>query len=146
MKLLLTIFLSVFLAKGCSEYKDLEKVKMVYEANNRGYHKTITIENKTFFVTNARNEKPHEVKLTDAEWKSLADLFKKVDLSTFNDLEGATQKRHYDALAHANLTITKEEVVYLTKGFDHTIPPNQIKDLVDLILKLSDKDFIKNAN
>lgn len=139
MKLLFTIFLSVFLTKGCSEYKDLEKVKMVYEANSRGFHKTITIENKTFFVTNSRNEKPHEVKLTDEEWKLIADLFNKVDLSTYNDLEGATQERTYDGKAHANLTITKEEVVYTTKGFDHTIPPNKIKELVVSILKISDK-------
>ncbi len=139
MKLLLTIFLSVFFAKGCSEYKDLEKVKIVYDANTRGYHKTVTIENKTFFVTNARNVKAHEIKLTDEEWKSIADLFKKVDLATFNTLEGATQERYYDGKAHANLTITKDEVVYATLGFDHTIPPAKIKDLVDTIVKLSDK-------
>lgn len=139
MKLLITIFLSVFLAKGCSEYKDLEKVKMVYDANNRGFHKVITIENKTFFVTNSRNEKAHEVKLTDAEWKSIADLFKKVDLSTFNDLEGATQERYYDGKPHANLTITKDAVEYVTKGFDHSIPPTQIKELVETILIISDK-------
>jgi hypothetical protein len=139
MKLLLTIFLSVFLAKGCSEYKDLEKVKIVYDANSRGYHKTITIENKTFFVTNSRDEKAHEVKLTDAEWKSIADLFNKVDLTTYNKLEGPTQERYYDGKPPANLTITKDDVVYATLGFDHTIPPNQIKDLVDTILKLSEK-------
>ena len=66
-------------------------------------------------------------------------LFKKVDLSTFNDLEGATQERYYDGKPHANLTITSEEVVYPAKGFDHTIPPAPIKELVDLIVKLSDK-------
>ena len=139
MKLIITIFISLFFAKGCSEYKDLEKVKIVYEANNRGYHKTITIENKTFFVTNSRDEKAHEIKLTDAEWKSIADLYNKVDLSTYNKLEGATQQRYYDGKAHANLTITKDEVEYTTLGFDHTIPPAKIKDLVDTILKLSEK-------
>lgn len=139
MKLLFTIILSVFLAKGCSEYKDLENVKMVYEANTRGYHKTVRIENKTFFVTSTRDGKPAEIKLTDAEWKSLADLFKKVDLSTYNELEGATQQRHYDGKAHANLTITTEDTVYTTKGFDHTIPPTPIKELVETILKLSEK-------
>jgi hypothetical protein len=54
-------------------------------------------------------------------------------------LEGATQERTYDGKAHANLTITKEDVVYTTKGFDHTIPPNKIKELVVTILKISDK-------
>jgi aspartate/tyrosine/aromatic aminotransferase len=139
MKLLFTIFLSIFLTKGCSEYKDLEKVKMVYEANTRGYHKKISIENKTFYVTNERGGKPTEIKLSDQEWKQIADLFRKINLSTFNDLEGATQERHRDAKAFANLIITKEDIVYTTKGFDHTIPPIEIKELVDTIIKLSEK-------
>ena len=139
MKLLITIFISLFFAKGCSEYKDLENVKMVYEANSRGFHKTITIENNTFFVTNSRDEKAHEIKLTDAQWKSIADLYNKVDLSTYNKLEGPTQERQYDGKAHANLTITKDKVDYTTQGFDHTIPPVQIKELVATILKLSEK-------
>ena len=139
MKVLLTIFLSVFLAKGCSEYKDLEKVKMVYEANTRGFHKRITIENKTFNVTNERGGNPTEVKLTDKEWKQMADLFNKIELSSFNELEGTTSDRHRDAKAFANLTITKEDVVYTTKGFDHTVPPVEIKELVDTLLKFSEK-------
>lgn len=140
MKLLITIFISLFITKGCSEYKELEKVKISYEANNRGFHKSINIENKTFFVTNKRDEKAYEVKLTDEEWKMLADLFKKVDLTTYNKLEGPTQERFYDGKPHANLTITKDDMVYATLGFDHTIPPAKIKDLVDLIVKLSDKN------
>jgi hypothetical protein len=139
MKLLLSIFLSVFLAKGCSEYKDLEKVIMVYEANTRGFHKKINIENKTFSVVNERDGKPTEVKLTDKEWKQIADLFNKIDLTNFNELEGTTHDRHRDAKAFANLTITKEDVVYTTKGFDHTVPPVEIKELVDTLLKLSEK-------
>lgn len=139
MKLLLSIFLSVFLAKGCSEYKDLEKVKMVYEANTRGFHKKISIENKTFTVVNERDGKPTEIKLLDKEWKKIADLFNKINLTTFNELEGATQDRHRDAKAFANLTITKDDIVYTTKGFDHTVPPVEIKELVDTLLKLSEK-------
>lgn len=146
MKLLITIFISLFFTKGCSEYKELENVKMVYEAINRGYYKSITIENKTFYVVNARDGKPQEIKLSNEDWETLADLYNKVDLKTFNELVGATKERHYDAKAHANLTITKDEVSYVTQGFDHTIPPAQIKDLVDTILKLSDKEIIKHAN
>jgi hypothetical protein len=139
MKVLLTVFISLFLAKGCSEYKELEKVKLVYEANNRGYHKSVTIENKTFFVTNSRNEKAHEIKLTDAEWKSVADMLKKIDLTTYNKLEGPTQERYHDGKPHANLAITKDEIEYTTLGFDHTIPPAYIKELVDTIVEISDK-------
>ena len=139
MKLLFTIILSVFLAKGCSEYKDLENVKMVYEAHTRGFHKTITIENKTFFVVNSLDGQPEEILLTDKEWKSIADLFNKVDLDTYNELEGSTQDRFFDGKPIGNLTITKNKVVYTTKGFDHTVPPTEIKELVDTILKLSEK-------
>ncbi|WP_338410272.1 hypothetical protein [uncultured Flavobacterium sp.] len=137
MKLILTLFISLLLTKGCSEYKELEKSKIVYEASSRGYFKMIIIENKTLLIQNVREGKAQEVKLTDLEWKKLATLFKKIDLSTYNTLEGPTQERYYDGKPHANLSFTKDKVDYVTLGFDHTIPPAQIKELVDAILKLS---------
>jgi hypothetical protein len=139
MKLVITFLISLFFANGCSDYKDLEKIKMVYETSTRGFFKSITIENKKFLVTETLDGKPNEITLTKAEWKSIAVLFKKVDLATYNTLEGTTKERHYDKRAHANLTIEKEEVKYETLGFDHEIPPTQIKGLVEMILKLSDK-------
>jgi hypothetical protein len=139
MKLLVTIILSFFLAKGCSNYKELENVKVEYIANTRGFHQSVKIEHKKFWLTNERDGEPVEIQLTDAQWKTLSDLFVKIDLDTFETLEGETKERTYDKKPFANLHITKKDKEYKTLGFDHTIPPNEIKSFVDLILKYANE-------
>ena len=134
MKLLITILLSMFFANGCSEQKDLENVKIFYEANSRGFHQSVFIENKTFKVVNSRDAKGEIITLTDAQWKTLADLYNKVNLDTFNTLKGPTEERFYDGKPHANLTITKDDKEYTTQGFDAGIPPTKIKEFVDTIV------------
>ena len=63
MKVLITFFLGLFLMKGCSQYKELEQIKIEYIANTRGFHQTVTIENKQFLVKNERDGKFNEIKL-----------------------------------------------------------------------------------
>lgn len=53
----------------------------------------------------SRDGKPSVVNLTDAQWKKLAELYSKIDLKTFNDLEGPTMERAYDGKPHADMTI-----------------------------------------
>ena len=68
---MLTIFLSIFLSKGCAQDQELSDVKVVYGANTRSYHRMITIENGTFSLVSQRDGKPSVVNLTDAQWKKL---------------------------------------------------------------------------
>jgi hypothetical protein len=134
MKAIIIILFSIFSVKGCMEYKELEKVKIFYEANSRGFHQSILIENKTFRVINKRDTKGELITLTDAQWKNLADLFNKIDLDSFNELKGPTEQRFYDGKPHANITITKDEKEFTTLGFDAGIPPVKIKEFVDTIV------------
>ena len=140
---MLTIFLSIFLSKGCAQDQELSDVKVVYGANTRGYHRMITIENGTFSLVSQRDGKPSVVNLTDAQWKKLAELYSKIDLKTFNDLEGPTMERAYDGKPHADMTIVVKDKTYTTKGFDHTIPPAKIKEFVDYINKIADDSVFK---
>ena len=144
MKTLLSIFLVVFLSKGCSQEHDLKDIKVVYEASTRGAHKLIEIENNSFQVTRKRDEKPVALTLTEAQWTKIADLYAKIDLKTYNELEGATMERAHDGKLHGNMTITTKDKTYTTKGFDHTIPPAKIKEFVDYINQLADDLIIKN--
>ncbi|WP_438967236.1 hypothetical protein [Flavobacterium sp.] len=139
MKVLITFFLGLFLMKGCSQYKELEQIKIEYIANTRGFHQTVTIENKQFLVKNERDGKFNEIKLKESQWKSLAELYSKINIESFEQLKGSTKQRDYDGKAFANLHITKENKEYKTLGFDHTIPPTEIKPFVDLILKYANK-------
>ena len=144
MKTLLSIFLVVFLSKGCSQEHDLKDIKVVYEASTRGAHKLIEIENNSFQVTQKRDEKPVALTLTEAQWTKIADLYAKIDLKTYNELEGATMERAHDGKLHGNMTIITKDKTYTTKGFDHTIPPAKIKEFVDYINQLADDLVVKN--
>ncbi len=137
MKSLLSIFFSVLLSNGCSQNEKLEEITLKYEAISRGFFLNISIEKNKFLVQKNSNEKAVELKISDSNWQELAKLYAKIDFEKYNELEGPTQERHFDGKAHANLTIEKEGVTYATKGFDHTIPPLEIKKFVNLILKLS---------
>lgn len=144
MKSLFSIFLVIFLSKGCSQEQDLSDVKIIYGANNRGFHRTIQIEKDVFTVVNKRDAKPVLVELTDAQWNEIGKLYSKIDLNTFNDLEGPTMERAYDGKPHADMSIIVKDKTYTTKGFDHTIPPAKIKEFVDYINKLADAAVVKN--
>ncbi len=144
MKVLFSIFLAVFLSKGCAQEQDLKDVKIIYEASTRGAHKLIEIEKNSFQVTRKRGGKPVAVTLTDEQWNKIADLYAKIDLKTYNDLEGATMERASDGKLHGNMTIVIKDKTYTTKGFDHTIPPAKIKEFVDYINELADNSEVKN--
>lgn len=144
MKALFSIFLVIFLSKGCAQEQELSDVKVVYGANTRGYHRMITIEKNTFSLVSQRDGKPSLINLTEAQWKKVAELYSKIDLETFNDLEGPTMERAYDGKAHADMSIVVKDKTYTTKGFDHTIPPAKIKEFVDYINKLADDAVVKN--
>lgn len=144
MKVLFSIFLAVFLSKGCAQEQDLKDVKIIYEASTRGAHKLIKIEKNSFEVTRKRDEKPSIVILTEEQWSNIADLYAKIDLSTYNELTGATMERAHDGKMHADMTIVVGDKTYNTKGFDHTIPPAKIKEFVDYINELADNSEVKN--
>ncbi len=145
MKIMLTFFLSIFLSKGCALDQEMSDTKVVYSANSRGYHRMITIENGIFSLVSQRDGKPTVVNLTEAQWKKLADLYSKIDLKTFNELEGPTMERAYDGKPHANMTIAVKDKTYTTKGFDHTIPPPKIKEFVDYINTIADDSIAKSS-
>ena len=143
MKIILTVFLSIFLSKGCAQEQEIAEVKVVYGANTRGYHRIISIENNTFSLISKRDEKPSVISLSEEQWSKIVSLYSKIDLKSFNDLEGATMERAYDGKPHADMSIITKDKTYTTKGFDHTIPPTKIKEFVDYINQLAD-DAVSN--
>lgn len=121
------------------ELTELKGITIAYEATTRGFQMYTTIANGKFMVQHGANNKAEEVKISLENWKKIAVLYSKVDLAGFEKLTGATKDREFDGKAHGNLTITKLKKTYSTLGFDHTVPPAKIKELVDLIVQLSEK-------
>lgn len=140
MRTLSLLLLSVFIVTGCSSQKktDLTNTEIEYSAVSRGIYKVITVHDKMVSITNGRNTKPVESKISDAKWKQIVAEFSKLNLNTIPSLKGPTEKRFYDGAAIGNLKITQQQKVYETPGFDNGYPPKEIEKLVNLLL-----DFTK---
>ncbi|MGK0457548.1 MAG: hypothetical protein ACJAVE_000521, partial [Polaribacter sp.] len=106
MKIFIIILSAFFWAKSCSQHKNLVEAEMQYVAETRGYYYSVKIENEKFYVINTRNGEPNEVSLKKSEWKLLLDLYSDIDLTTFEQLVGATNERRYDKRPFGNLFIT----------------------------------------
>jgi len=139
MKTIFTIFLTLFLAKSCSN-EEFDNAIVDYEANSRGFYKKIKIEDKKLYVMNERKGESTEVSLSKKEWNELVEAFKEINLEGMNNLKAPTDKRLYDGAAHANISITLKGKTYTTEGFDHGYPPIEIENLINKLIFLTIKE------
>jgi hypothetical protein len=141
MKTIAILFLSLFMAKGCSqdEKKDLANAEIIYTANTRGYYQKVTIHNQEITISKDRNEEGvgTTTKISEANWNELVLLFNKLDLEKLSSYEGPTQKRFYDGAAIANMKVSYKEKEYQTSDFDHGTPPLEIEYFVKKLLLLA---------
>ena len=141
MKTITMIFLSLFLAKSCSNeaQNDLTNTTIQYTANTRGFFQKVVIINQKATISRDRNgrELPEEIKISDADWKELVTAFAKINLEEVPKLKDPTQKRFYDGAAIANLKIRYQDKDYETTDFDHGFPPAAIEKLVNKIVELA---------
>lgn len=143
MKTITMIFLSLFLAKDCSqkEKEEMKKATIEYQAISRGSYVNIQIKNETLSIVRARGEKAKSYQLAKEDFKELVDLFVKVDLNQLENYKGPAEKRFYDGAAMANIRIVYEGKVYQSQTFDHDSPPIEIEAFVNKIAS-----FVKTDN
>ena len=136
MKTITMIFLSLFLAKDCSqkEKEEMKKATIEYQAISRGSYVNIQIKNETLSIVRARGEKAKSYQLAKEDFKELADLFVKVDLNQLENYKGPDEKRFYDGAAMANVRIVYEGKLYQSQTFDHDSPPLEIEAFVNKIV------------
>jgi len=141
MKTITMIFLSLFLAKSCTNeaQQDLTNTTIQYTANTRGFYQKIVIINQKATISRDRNERelPQEIVISDADWAALVTAFSKINLEEIPKLKDPTQKRFYDGAAIANLKIRYQDQYYETTDFDHGFPPKEIEKLVNKIVALA---------
>ncbi len=121
--------------------KQANSMKLIYEANSRGFYRKITIENNQAFVSTDRNlkDKGTAMPIPDKDWNELSTIFKEVKLDNVSTFKDPTQKRFYDGAAIANLKLYSDQKEYQTTDFDHGFPPVEIEKLVNKI-----NSFAKN--
>jgi hypothetical protein len=144
MKTIALLFLTLFMAKGCSQEtkNDLANAEIVYTANTRGFYQKITIHNQEISVSKNRNDKGNgeTSKISEKDWKELVGLFKSVKLDSLPIFKDPSQKRFYDGAAIANLKVTYKEKEYQTLDFDHGFPPIEIEKIVNKIVLLANPE------
>jgi len=139
MRILSILLITIFIASGCCSQKktDMKSVQIEYSALSRGYHKVITIENKTVSVVKERNAEAVKSNIDDAKWNQIVTAYSKVNLENLSALKAPTDKRTYDGAAIGNLKIVKDGKTYETAGFDNGFPPKEIEKLVNLLVDFS---------
>ncbi|WP_291275211.1 hypothetical protein [Flavobacterium sp.] len=114
---------------------------ILYEANARNFVLKLKVENQILYINKHRDIIGYEsqIKISDNDWKEITDLVKKVDLNKVKDLKWPTEMRYYDGAADANVTFISNGIEYPAKGFDHGHPPLEIENLINKIVKLTEK-------
>lgn len=151
MKKIIPILFAVFaVMAGCSSAKKTkepeltlqqknENVLFEYTAMTRGAYKKATVSSYEVVTVKDRDGKDAvSKKLTAEEWKTLYDAYKGIaNVEQISALEAPSVKHQYDGALAAMLAITVGDSIYQTTSFDHGNPPEQVKPLVDAIVKLS---------
>lgn len=114
---------------------------ILYEANARNFVLKLKVENQILYINKHRDIIGYEsqIEISDNDWKEITDLVKKVDLNKVKDLKWPTEMRYYDGAADANVTFISNGIEYPAKGFDHGHPPLEIENLINKIVKLTEK-------
>ncbi|MGH2666564.1 hypothetical protein [Flavobacterium sp.] len=113
--------------------------KLEYEANTRGFFRRISIANQIAWVTNVRDGKPEEVKISDADWKELVSLYKSVKKEGLANLKAPTEQRLYDGAPMANFRVIEKDKTFESVTFDGGFPPVEIEKIVNKLIEIADK-------
>ena len=111
-----------------------------YEAMSRGFYQKITITNGKAILNSGRNSKPIAFDISNEDLVKLAELYSKVNKNGLKDLKDPTQKRFYDGAPIANFKIVDGEKTYQTVDFDGGFPPAEIKEIVEKVIEVTQKE------
>lgn len=135
MKLIATIALVFFLAKGCGNEsaKDMQSAQIEYTANTRGFFQKLMVNDGVFSKSEDRNSdsKAQASTLTKEQTQELVAAFQEISLEDLGDYKAPTEKRFYDGAAIGKLKITYQGKTYESQEFDHGNPPVEIEKFVD---------------
>ena len=111
-----------------------------YEEMSRGIYRKIVIENNRAILTAGRNSKPIAFDISEEDFAILAKLYVAVNKEELKDLKDPTQKRFYDGAPIAHFKIVEGDKEYQTVDFDGGFPPAEIKEIVEKVIEVTQKE------
>ncbi|WP_109098834.1 DUF4377 domain-containing protein [Aquimarina sp. AU58] len=114
-------------------------VNIEYQALSRGSFFQIKINKDRIEKTTDRNLKNSDSKkCSKKDWATITSLLETIDLDKISELKAPTEKRLFDGAAHAQLKIISSTKTFVSNGFDHGYPPQEIQELVNTMLSLTE--------
>lgn len=114
-------------------------VDIEYQALSRGSFFQIKINKDRIEKTIDRNlENSVSEKYSKKDWATITSLLKTIDIDKICDLKAPTEKRLFDGAPHAQLKIVSSTKTFVSNGFDHGYPPQEIQELVNTMLSLAE--------
>jgi hypothetical protein len=142
--LFLLLVLSIFLLESCQVSAQAKKnnsknnlTSIDFNSSTRGTQRKIHVDAATLsIVVEGVNPSKATYKMTSADWSSMKNEVKKLDLSKISDLKAPTSKNQSDGALASSLEIKVGEKTYQSSVFDNLNAP---KELLPLVKKIAEK-------
>lgn len=107
----------------------IEKIQLV--ERTRGFSKSIIVTPSS--KESNINEEITNTKIAPAEWKTISQLARTIDLPKIAELKSPTTGRHSDQAMIASIIITSDGKEYTSSDFDSGHPPKELEALYNVI-------------
>ena len=122
-------------------YQD-KTITYEYKAVSRGFFLFINLSNDGHYLTVSTHPdmKPARQSYTDEDWNKLMNELDKLNLKSIPNIEVPSKDHQFDGAPVANLKITVDSKEYQTVSFDHGNPPQEISEIVKILLSFAEKE------
>ena len=115
-----------------------ETYTLTYKAFSRGTYKEVHFKKGSISYKNSLNSLPKSYTCSKEDLKKLNNFVSSIDVKNISKIESPSKAHQYDGAPGAVLSITKNDNEYKTVTFDHGNPPEEIKELVNLMLSFTE--------
>lgn len=137
MKYLLSLSV-LFIMISCASQKVEDKVTSIsYEAVTRGRSKNITLDKQD--ITHATHQDSKTLKISAKDREKIVKAINKLNLKEIQNLKAPSEERLFDGAMDAVIKINIDGKEYTSASFDDGNPPAELKEVVELLEKLSKK-------
>ncbi len=140
MKIIFSFLIALLTANQCShkekEQQSMPDMEIVYETSSMTKSDQIVINAEKVRAINLLTQEKEERVLSNKERNELEEALSQINLNTIGELKAPTNKRLYDGAPYAILIIRSENKEIKSCGFDHGEPPQELKKLVDEIIRI----------
>ncbi|WP_136480463.1 hypothetical protein [Cognatitamlana onchidii] len=116
-----------------------EHVIIEYTASTRGFYQKIRLANSNLSFSKKRGKNGTYHRISKNDWQHILKILGVVNLDSISKLIPPSKDFQFDGAPLARIDITKNTQTYNSVAFDHGNPPPELKELVEVLLSVSEK-------